>query len=241
MGFLVVGSSGILPQWFSTRRSLAQGIAASGVGVGGLIYNLAANGMIQKLGLEWAWRALAIISCVVNFVCTLLIRDRNKVILPSQYAFDIRLFKRLGFLLILGWGFFSELGYIVLWFSLPAYAASVGLSAQQGSVVGALLNLGSVVGRPVIGYLSDNLGRINIATLTTGWCGLICLVLWTSAKSFSVLCLFAILVGMVCGTFWSTIAPVGAEVVGLGELPSALSVIFIMMVPPATCKDSMTF
>lgn len=46
------------------------------------------------------------------------------------------------FLLMLGWGFFSMLGYIVLLFSLPNYARSIGLSAQQGSVIGALLNLG---------------------------------------------------------------------------------------------------
>jgi hypothetical protein len=37
MGFLIVASAGIIPQWFSTRRPLAQGIAAAGVGVGGLI------------------------------------------------------------------------------------------------------------------------------------------------------------------------------------------------------------
>lgn len=236
MGFLIVGSAGILPQWFSTRRSLAQGIAAAGVGVGGLIYNLATNAMIQQIGLQWAWRILALISCAVNVVCTLLMRDRNKFILPSQIAFDVRLFRRPEFLLVLGWGFFSELGYVVLWFSLPAYATSVGLSAQQGSVVGALLNLGTVVGRPIIGQLSDTMGRINIPTIMTGWCGLVCLVIWIFAKSFGVLCFFAVLAGMVCGTFWSTVGPVGAEVVGLRELPSALSVLFIMMVLPATCK-----
>lgn len=57
-------------------------------------------------------------------------------------AFDSRLFKRPEFLLLLGWGFFSMLGYIVLLFSLPNYAKTVGLSAAQGSLIGALLNLG---------------------------------------------------------------------------------------------------
>ncbi len=102
--------------------------------------------------------------------------------------------------------------------------------------MGALLNLGTVVGRPIIGQLSDTMGRINIPTIMTGWCGLVCLVIWIFAKSFGVLCFFAVLAGMVCGTFWSTVGPVGAEVVGLRELPSALSVLFIMMVLPATCK-----
>ena len=142
MGFLFVASVGIVPQWFSKRRSFANSIAAAGSGIGGLIYSLATNAMIKSMGLGWAFRILAIISCVVNVVCTILVRDRNKAVGSVQLAFDIRLFKRPEFLLLLGWGVFSMLGYIVLLFSLPNYAISVGLSARQGSVVGALLNLG---------------------------------------------------------------------------------------------------
>jgi MFS family permease len=72
----------------------------------------------------------------------------------------------------------------------------VGLSAQQGSIVGALLNLGTVIGRPIIGQLSDTMGRINIVTLMTGWCGMICLVIWIFAKSFGVLRFFAVLASL---------------------------------------------
>ncbi len=130
----------------------------------------------------------------------------------------------------------SELGYTVLLFSLPNYARRIGLDAQQGSIVGALLNLGLFVGRPILGHSSDTLGRINMATLTTGICGTICLLIWIFAKSFGVLCLFAILAGMVCGTFWATVAPVAADVGGLSELPSTLSIILVLMVVPTTCK-----
>lgn len=92
--------------------------------------------MIQSIGLGWAFRVLAILACSVCTICTILIRDRNKAVGSIQMAFDVRLFKRLEFLLLLGWGFFSMLGYIVLLFSLPNYARSIGLSAQQGSVIG---------------------------------------------------------------------------------------------------------
>jgi MFS family permease len=142
MGFIFVASVGIIPQWFSTKRSFANSIGASGSGIGGLVYSLATNAMIQSVGLGWAFRILAIVSCAVNVICTILIRDRNKAVGAVQMAFDIRLFKRGEFLLVLGWGFFSMLGYIVLLFSLPNYASSIGLTAQQGSVVGAVLNLG---------------------------------------------------------------------------------------------------
>ncbi len=98
--------------------------------------------MIQSIGLGWAFRVLAILAFAVNALCAITIRDRNKAIGAVQLAFDVRLFKRKEFLLLQLWGFFSMLGYIVLLFSLPNYARSIGLSAKQGSVIGALLNLG---------------------------------------------------------------------------------------------------
>ncbi len=236
MGFQFVGCVGIIPQWFTKRRGLANGIGTAGSGLGGMMYSLATNAMIDSLGVEWAFRILGIVACVVNVVCALLIKDRNKAIGSSQLAFDYDLFKRGEFWLLLGWGFFSMMGYITLLFSLPNYATSIGLSSHQGSIVGAVLNLGQGLGRPLVGIFSDKTGRINIAGFCTFICGLFCFVIWIFAKSFGVLVFFAIIVGTVAGTFWTTIAPVGAEVVGLKELPSALSIVWTFLVLPTTCE-----
>ena len=236
MGFLFVGSVGIIPQWFTKKRSLANGIGTAGSGIGGMMYSLATNAMIDRLGVEWALRILGILACVVNCTCAMLVKDRNKAVGSIQLAFDYTLFKRPAFLLLMGWGFFSMMGYIVLLFSLPNYATSIGLSAQQGSIIGAVLNLGQGLGRPLVGIFSDKAGRINLAGLCTFIGGLFCFFIWIFAKSFGVLVFFAIIVGTVAGTFWTTIAPVGAEVVGLKELPSALSIVWIGLVIPTTCK-----
>lgn len=142
MGFLYSASVGIIPQWFSKKRSFANSIGSAGSGVGGMIYSLATDAMIKSIGLGWAFRIIAIVSFAVNGICTIIIRDRNKAVGSIQLAFDIRLFKRLEFLFLLGWGFLTMLGYIVLLFSLPNYARSIGLSARQGSIIGALLNVG---------------------------------------------------------------------------------------------------
>lgn len=238
MGLLFVGCVGIIPQWFTKKRSLANGIGTAGSGLGGMMYSLATNAMIDSLGVGWAFRILGIVACAVNVVCALLIRDRNKAIGATQLAFDYTLFKRREFWLLLGWGFFSMMGYITLLFSLPNYATSIGLSSYQGSIVGAVLNLGQGLGRPLVGIFSDQTGRINIAGACTFICGLFCFIIWIFAKSFGVLVFFAIIVGTVAGTFWTTIAPVGAEVVGLKELPSALSITWIFLVLPTTCELS---
>ena len=110
MGFLFVGSVGVVPQWFTKKRSLANGIATAGSGLGGMMYSLATNAMIESLGVGWAFRILGTLAFVVNFVCAILMKDRNKAIGTTQLAFDHRLFKRTEFLLTLGWGVFSMFG-----------------------------------------------------------------------------------------------------------------------------------
>ncbi|KAI4212943.1 MAG: hypothetical protein LQ351_004469 [Letrouitia transgressa] len=237
LGFLYVGSSNIIPQWFSTRRSLANGISAAGAPFGGTVYSLAISSMLEGSGPPLTFRILAICQFVANLFAIVLIRDRNHVQQPNQSAFNYRLLKRVEIWLIVGWGCLSELGYTILLYSLPNYARRTGLNVHQSSIVGALINLGLLIGRPTTGYLSDTLGRINMATITTGLCGVACLVIWIFSKNFGSVCFFALLAGMLCGTFWATVAPIGADVAGLSEVPSTLSVVLFCMVLPTTFAE----
>ncbi|KAF2761884.1 MFS general substrate transporter [Pseudovirgaria hyperparasitica] len=204
MGFQFVGSVSVPPQWFTTRRSLANGVAAAGSGLGGLTYSLAANAMLQSIGLAWAFRVLGIVAFVVNTTCALVIRDRNKQVGSTQLAFDYALFRKYEYCVLQVFGVFSMLGYVVLLFSLPNYAQqSLHLTSMQGSIVGAVFQLGQGLGRPPVGYFSDNFGRINMAGTMSFLCGLFCLVVWVFAKSYGVLLFFALIGGSVAGTYWA--------------------------------------
>ncbi|KAI9172252.1 putative transporter MCH2 [Paramyrothecium foliicola] len=237
MGFLFVPSVAIVPQWFLKRRSLANGISTSGSGLGGLLYSLATGAMIRNLGLAWAFRILGILAFVVNLVCTIIIKDRNKAVGTRQVAFDMSLFKRPEYLLLLAFGWFSILGYIVLIFSLASYANYIGLDASDAALVSAMINLGQAVGRPLIGFFSDRTGRINMAAFTTFLTGVFALAIWTNSKTYGVLILFAIVGGAVAGTFWTVIGPIAAEVVGLRHVPSALNLTWLSVLLPATFSE----
>ena len=225
----------MVPQWFTRRRAFANSIASSGSGMGGLIWCLATGAMIQSLGLSWSFRITAIVAFTVNVTCALLMKDRNKNIKPNQRAFDIALLKNLEFVLLLIWGFFSMLGYTILLFSLPNFARNIGLSADQASIVGAMVNLGMAVGRPLVGFYSDSIGGINIAAGATFFGSLVCYVVWMFANSYGVLILAAVLGGSVCGTFWATIPPLTSEIIGIKDLPSGLSIIWTSAVVPCLC------
>ena len=49
---------------------------------------------------------------------------------------------------------------------------------------------------------------------------------------------FAVVGGSLSGTLWGVIAPVEAEVVGLQDLPAALSVTWVLMTPPTTVAEA---
>ncbi|KAF2452407.1 major facilitator superfamily domain-containing protein [Lineolata rhizophorae] len=239
MGFLFVATVGVVPQWFTTRRSLANGIATAGSGLGGLVYSLAANRLIATASLGWAFRVLCFAQLGANAAATALLRDRNAAIGSALLPFDARLFRQPPYALLLCWASLCMLGYVVLLFSLPNYAeARLGLSPAQGSVLGALLNLGQAVGRPPIGYFSDAVGRLNMATVMTALAGALCLLVWVFARSFGVMVVFSLVGGMVAGTMWATAAPVATEVVGLRELPAALSILWVVLAVPSTFSEA---
>lgn len=237
MGFLFVASVPIVPQWFTTRRSLANGFSTAGSGLGGLVYSFATGAMIQNLGLEWAFRILGVLAFVVNTVCTILIRDRNKIIGSTQLAFDMSLFRRPEYLLLLGYGWFSMLAYVVLIFSLANYANEIGLGASQAALVSAFFNMGQAIGRPLVGYFSDRTGRITMAALMTMLAGVFSLAIWIPATTYGVLIFFAVVGGAVAGTFWVTVAPVTAEVVGLRHVASGLNILWLTIVLPCVFSE----
>lgn len=202
-GFLYVGSIGIIPQWFVKRRSLASAIAASGSGLGGLCYSLGFQSMITSLGYHWCFRISASVAFTVNSLCAILLRDRNDYIKPNQKSFDIRLIKQYRFMLVLAWSWLSALGYTIILFSLPDNALALGLSLKQGSIVAAVANLGMAVGRPIVGRLSDRIGRVNVVSIATCLCAVFSFAIWMPALNYGVLLTFAFLGGATCGTFYA--------------------------------------
>ncbi|RYC78822.1 hypothetical protein BFJ63_vAg18305 [Fusarium oxysporum f. sp. narcissi] len=237
MGLLFLPSYGIISQWFTKRCALANGIAIAGAGLGGLTYSLAVGGMIRNMSLDWAYRILAIVSAVTNITCTLLIKTRYGVTQARQLAFDTTFLKKTEYLLILGFGAFSMLGYFVLIFTLANYANVIGLDSSQDSMIPALFMLRQAIGRPGIGWLSDKFGRLNITFLMTFITGVLSSVIWVNAKSFGVLILFALVGGLSAGAFWVNAAPVLVQVMGLENLPSSMSILWLAMVIPSTFSE----
>ncbi|KAK7955089.1 MFS general substrate transporter [Apiospora saccharicola] len=232
IGLIYIPATAIIPQWFERKRSLANGICAAGSGVGGLIVCFSTQAMLDHVGYAWSLRITAAIVVAVNLLATLLVRSRDKEIHPDQRIFNFGLLRGYEAKLLVGWSFVLMFGYITLMFSLSDYAKEIGRSDQEAATVPALLNLGAALGRPLIGFASDRLGRVEVAGVLTFACGVLVFGLWLPTTSYAALGVFATISGAILGIFWAVIGALAAEIVGLKELPAFLSVTWIVAVPP---------
>jgi MFS family permease len=135
-----------------------------------------------------------------------------------------------------------------------AFATSLGLTQDQGGIVITILQVGTAIGRPFFGVLSDRFGRMTTAAVLTASNTVFILAIWTPATSYGVLIFFALLAGATSGVYWGvsnqsyccrtsltafqTIAPLCAEVVDLQDLPSVLSLMWITVSMPSLCTLS---
>ncbi|KAH8706901.1 major facilitator superfamily domain-containing protein [Phaeosphaeriaceae sp. PMI808] len=234
IGCLYIPSLPILSQWFVRRRSLVNGISAAGSGVGGAAFAWGTEAIIERFDIGWALRITGMIAFAANLAAVTVIRDRNSVIQPYQLGFDTKLLRRYDVVLLLAWAFISMLGYIVLLFSLADFALAIGLTRAQATDVIGLLNVGTAVGRPVIGMFSDRWSRIDTAGVLTLLCGLSCFAFWLPATCFGLTVFFAILCGAIVGVFWMTIGPLCVEVAGIKNLQSLLSLSWVVVIIPVT-------
>ncbi|KAF2151536.1 MFS general substrate transporter [Myriangium duriaei CBS 260.36] len=228
-GFLYIPSTAILSQWFSKKRSLANGISAAGSGVGGAIFTWVTGSVIENLSVAWSLRITCFIALIANTSATLLIRDRNQYVRPPQLALDTRLLRQRNFCLLLSWAFISMLGYITLLYSLGDFGRSIGFSQSQSTSIIGLLNVGTAIGRPLIGVWSDSARRLDVAAILTLLTGVFCLALWVPATGFELVSFFALLVGAIFGVFWM--------VAGLKNLQSSLSISWLVIALPTMFSE----
>lgn len=203
IGLIYIPATAIVPQWFMKKRSLANGICAAGSGVGGLIVCFSTQGMLEAVGFVWSLRITAAVVFVVNLAATLLVRSRNKEIRPDQRIFNFHLLGSYQVKLLLSWSIILMFGYITLMFSLSDYASAIGRTDQDKATVAAMLNLGAAIGRPIIGYVSDRYGRVEVAGIATFSCGILVFVLWLPTTNYGVLVAFSLISGGILGIYWA--------------------------------------
>jgi len=157
--------------WFLKRRGFALGVVTSGSSVGGVIWPIVANRLIQHVGFGWALRIMGFISLALCLVSAVLVKGRLPPRKGKLFAFD--LFLKPGYTTFCVGMFFVVWGLFFLIFFLPSYGALHGFDANMTFYSVSVLNAASFFGRIVPGFLADRWGRFNMMVATALACSIL--------------------------------------------------------------------
>lgn len=214
LAFITVPALLILPQWFKKKRSFTSAIAAAGSGCGGILFNLAMQNVIHVRSVRWALRVQAILCFTLGTCAVILVRSRMEV----KYSFyDKKVVCCGGFWINALYLIFCMFGYVIVLYAMANVTTSLGYSAYQGSIASAMIQIGSVIGRPIVGRLSDHFGSVTVSAATYILSGILVFAMWIPARNYATILAFGILVGSLMGTVFATSPPINAKLYGLDK------------------------
>jgi predicted MFS family arabinose efflux permease len=201
-GSLFVPSVAILAQYFKRRRGLANGIAATGSSIGGVIYPIMFHQLQRKIGFAWATRILGFVSlgtcCISLFTMRMRFMPTEKRALVQLSAFKEPPYAL--FCLFMFFGFFGFYSFLVY---VQPYAIQTGIMDDNlGFDLLPILNAASTFGRIIPNLIADYTGPINMlipaATMTgiLGFC-------WIRVHNVPGIIVLSILYGFSSGAFVS--------------------------------------
>jgi MFS family permease len=115
---LLIPSGGVLVTYWTRRRALAISLAGTGGGFGGFLWPPVIQALLDKIGVVWTYRTMALISIIVLGLCTAVLRPAGapKKVDRKANFIDPAFFSSRHYWLLSGVGFAITTGYY-----LPTY------------------------------------------------------------------------------------------------------------------------
>lgn len=228
MACFLVPMTACIGGWFVRRRALAQGLSASGAGLGSLVMVPLARWLIDEFGWRRAYDVLGII-CVSSLVLAAAVARRppNSVLAGRPSLRRIREAAAAGpFLAAYLGGLLMTAALFVPFVFLVRYATDQGIRKRDAALLLSMLGASNIVSRLALTSLAGRFGAVRMyllcfALLPVG------LTLWLAAGgSYAMLSLFAVVLGVSHGGYVSLSPEVAADLFGVGNLSTVLGALW---------------
>ncbi|KAJ7099855.1 major facilitator superfamily domain-containing protein [Mycena crocata] len=229
-----------VPQWFTKRRSLANGIIFSGAGTGGLIFPFVFTNTLDKLGFAWTLRLWSAILIVGGGTALYLVKPRLPAIRPPattrEHSRAAALMSEFAYLLSPLWAmnalltFMASASLFAVSFYLATYCSSLGLSSAATSGAVAAFNASGLLGEISIGFACDHLPYPVVILCIGSIGGLSTFLLLGFARSLLTVVIFTLLFGWAAGSWCATWSASCLDTARLRKIPVdtvMLSMIFV--------------
>jgi MFS family permease len=181
----VVASTVLIENWFVDKRGTALGIAMCGSGIGGVVFPILGNALIEMVGWRLTYVIIAVIVCVLVLPWTMFVFRLNPEELGLK-PYGIEKAEELEAVAANQKGIPAKKAIVTLAFvcifiyagiealfsgynnHLPGFAESLGYSAAFGAGILSLAQLGYTVATLVMGWVTDKIGVCASTYITLG-------------------------------------------------------------------------
>ena len=186
---------------------------ASGSSLGGVIFPILTQRIIEQRSFGWAMRASAFLILGLQIYANLTVKSRLPPSPTPWKVFDfIKPFTEVPFTLTVAASFFFFFGMFLPFTFIILSAEYNGMSARLAGYLLAILNAVSVFGRILPGFIADRLGRFNAMIVTSFLSTILVLALWLPARGNVPYILFAAFYGFSSGAFVSLAPALVAQI-----------------------------
>lgn len=201
-GCLFVPSVALLPQYFRRKRGFANGLAASGSSIGGVVYPIMFNQLQQKVGFPWATRAIGFLCfgtvCISFSIMRIRFPPKEK-----RKLYQLSAFKDPGYCIFCAAMFFGFLGFYNFLFYVQSYAIDTGIvDSSLGFYLLSMLNAASTFGRILPNFIADHTGPLNMLTPAVTITSILAFV-WISVHTVPGIIILSVFYGFFSGGFVS--------------------------------------
>lgn len=214
----------VVTGWFNVGRTLAVGIAVSGIGVGTLVIAPATAAAIHAYGWRTTYGWIACLGTVVLLVCALVVarppRAPSHLVVSLRDSMTTTDYRRLycGQLLLAA-------AMFVPFVYLPSAAEALGVHPVAAAGLVGVIGAVSLVGRLALAPLADRVGLVpayQACFLAIG----VSFLLWAAADGYGALFAFAVIFGLGYGGFVSLGPGVLAQRFGTARLGGLLGLLY---------------
>jgi MFS family permease len=210
--------------WFLKRRNTALGIAVAGIGFGTVCGAPIAAALISHLGWRTTYVVLGIASAAILLGCAAVAERPPVHVTPSRFSLREAI-RTPAFRFLYASSVMVSMALFVPFVYLPSFAHDRGATEFASAALVGVIGGASVVGRMGLGTLADRAGVVRlyqgsffVLALSYG--------IWLVASSYSMLVVFALVMGAGYGGYVALSPAVLAHLFGTQRLGTMLGALY---------------
>ncbi|KAL2867804.1 major facilitator superfamily domain-containing protein [Aspergillus lucknowensis] len=192
-GCLFVPCVSLLPTYFSSKLGAALGLAVSGSSLGGIIYPIVLNRLIEPIGFAWSVRVIGFIALGTLLLPITVMKQRIKPPKPRDLI-DWSAFTDIPYMTLVIGGLIAFMSLFTLFFYISYVGTARNLTSNEMAFyLVPILNAASCFGRTIPNAMADKLGPFNLITPCCAMVGILilCLITVSSEAGLIVIAVFS--------------------------------------------------